>query len=103
LAKSFGYLLWISAGILGFIFWLIVMSKWLGFLGTVWLNFFGTVLGIVLAFILIPILISILIPGFVIFPLVFWIVEGVFPAFYFMVWGISIVGAIIVGILSKDE
>jgi hypothetical protein len=81
--KIIGYLLWIGAGILMFIFWLMAMSKWLGFLGTI------------LAFILAP--------GLVIFPLVFWIVEGVFPAFYFMVWGIGIVGLIIAGISSKDE
>ncbi|PIV39884.1 MAG: hypothetical protein COS29_00220 [Candidatus Omnitrophica bacterium CG02_land_8_20_14_3_00__42_8] len=83
IGKIIGYLLWIGAGILMFIFWLMAMSKWLGFLGTI------------LAFILAP--------GLVIFPLVFWIVEGVFPTFYFMVWGIGIVGLIIAGISSKDE
>ena len=83
IGKIIGYLLWIGAGILMFIFWLMAMSKWLGFLGTI------------LAFILAP--------GLVIFPLVFWIVEGVFPTFYFMVWGIGIVGLIIAGIFSKDE
>ncbi len=103
IGKIIGYLLWIVAGILMFIFWLMAMSKWLEFLGTVWLGFFGTVFGTVLAFILIPLLVPLLVLNFAIFPLVFWIVEGVFPAFYFMVWGISMVGAIIVGILSKDE
>lgn len=83
IGKIIGYLLWIGAGILMFIFWLIAMSKWLGFLGTI------------LAFILAP--------GLVIFPLVFWIVEGVFPTFYFVVWGIGIVGLIIAGVSSKDE
>ena len=83
IGKIIGYLLCIGAGILMFIFWLMAMSKWLGFFGTI------------LAFILTP--------GLVIFPLVFWIVEGVFPTFYFMVWGIGIVGLIIAGISSKDE
>ncbi|MCA1919280.1 MAG: hypothetical protein LDL38_07775 [Flavobacterium piscis] len=83
ICKIFGYLLWIGAGILMFIFWATAMSKWLGFL--------GTILAIILN------------PGLVIFPLVFWIVEGVFPTFYFMVWGIGIVGLIIARISSKDE
>ena len=59
------------------------MSKWLGFLG------------VILSFILAP--------GLVIFPLIFWIVEGVFPTFYFIVWGIGIVGLIIAGVSSKND
>jgi len=59
------------------------MSKWLGF--------FGVILSFILA------------PGLVIFPLVFWFVEGVFPTFYFIVWGIGIVGLIIAGISSKND
>lgn len=77
--KTIGYLMWIGAGVLMFIFWLMAMIKWLGLLGTI------------LAFVLSP--------GLVIFPIVFWIVEGVFPAFYFIVWGVGIVGLIIGGIL----
>ena len=65
-----------------FIFWLMAMTKWLGFIG------------FILSFILIP--------GLVIFPAVFWIVEGVFPALYFMIWGLGVVGLIIAGISSKD-
>jgi len=83
IGKVIGYLMWIGAGILMFIFWLMVMSKWLGLLGTI------------LAFVLAP--------GLVIFPIVFWIVEGVFPAFYFIVWGVGIVGMIIAGLSSGDE
>lgn len=83
IGKIIGYILWIGVGILMFIFWLMAMSKWLGFL--------GTILAIILT------------PGLVIFPLVFWIVEGVFPTFYFMVWGIGIVGLFIASISSKDE
>jgi len=83
IGKIIGYILWIGAGILMFIFWLMAMSKWLGF--------FGTILAFILA------------PGLVIFPIVFWIVEGAFPAFYFIVWGIGIVGLIIAGVSSKDE
>jgi len=83
IGKVIGYLIWIGAGILMFIFWFMAMSKWLG------------LLGIILAFILSP--------GLVIFPIIFWIVEGVFPAFYFIVWGVGIVGLIITGLSSIGE
>lgn len=83
IGKVIGYLLWIGAGILMFIFWLMAMSNWLGFIGNI------------LAFIFAP--------GLVIFPIVFWIVEGVFPTFYFIVWGTGIVGLIIAGVSSKDD
>ena len=83
IGKVIGYLIWIGAGILMFIFWLMAMSNWLGLLGTI------------LAFVLTP--------GLVIFPIIFWIVEGVFPAFYFIVWGIGIVGLIITGLSSIGE
>ena len=83
IGKVIGYIMWIGAGILMFIFWFMAMSKWLGFLG--------------------GILAVILTPGLVIFPIVFWIVEGVFPAFYFIVWGVGIVGLIIAGLSSGDE
>jgi hypothetical protein len=73
--KIIGYILWIGAGLLMFVFWLTAMSHWLG------------ILGIILAFVLSP--------GLVIFPIIFWIVEGVFPTFYFLVWVIGIVGSVI--------
>jgi len=83
IGKVIGFILWIGAGILMFIFWLVAMNSWLGFLGSI------------LAFVLAP--------GLVIFPIVFWVVEGVFPTFYFMVWGIGIVGLVIVSVSSKDD
>lgn len=83
IGKIIGYLMWVGAGILLFIFWLMTMSKWLGLL--------GVILAIVLT------------PGVVIFPIVFWIVEGVFPAFYFIVWCIGIVGLIIAALSSSNE
>lgn len=82
MGKVIGYLMWISAGIFMLVFWIMAMNKWLGFLG------------IILALIFTP--------GVVIFPIVFWIVEGVFPGFYFIVWGVGIVGLIIGGISSSD-
>lgn len=83
IGKIIGNILWMGSGLLMFIFWLITMSNWLGFLGTI------------LAFVLSP--------GLVIFPIIFWIVEGVFPTFYFIVWGIGIVGLIIVGVSSSND
>ena len=80
--KVIGYLMVIGSGILMFIFWFMALNKWLGF--------FGIILAIIFT------------PGAVIFPIVFWIVEGVFPAFYFIVWGVGIVGLIIAGISSSD-
>ncbi|MGI6348271.1 MAG: hypothetical protein ACOXZ1_03725 [Patescibacteria group bacterium] len=52
-------------------------------------GFFGTILALVLC------------PGIVVFSIVFWIIEGVFPSFYFIVWGIGIIGMVIAG-LSGD-
>lgn len=78
IGMTIGMILYIGTGILMFIFWLAAMSKWLGIL--------GIILAIVIA------------PGLVVFPIVFWIVEGVFPVFYFIMWGIGIVGLIIASI-----
>lgn len=83
IGKIIGYLMWIGAGILLFIFWFIFMSKWLGLL--------GSILAIIIA------------PGLIIFPIIFWIIEGVFPVSYFMIWGVGIVGIIIAGLSSGDE
>ncbi|MCH8305266.1 MAG: hypothetical protein IIB94_09090 [Candidatus Marinimicrobia bacterium] len=63
-----------------FWFWLMAMNKWLGFIG------------VILAFILSP--------GLVIFPVIFWVVEGIFPTFYFIVWGIGIVGLVIASVFD---
>ena len=78
-----GYSIAGIAGLLLFIFWLIAMTKWLGFIGTI-LAFIG-------------------VPGVLIFPVVYWIVEGVFPTFYFILWGISAIGMIIVAIFFYSK
>lgn len=78
IGRTIGWTLFIGSGIWQFIYWFAAMSKWLGFIGTI------------LAFVLSP--------GLVIFPFIFWLVEGVFPAFYFILWGIGIIGMIIIGI-----
>ena len=81
--RIIGYILWIGSGLLMLGFWFSAMVDWLGI--------FGYILAIFLS------------PGIVIFPIVFWIVEGVFPTFYFLVWGIGIVGMIIGGLASDDR
>jgi len=83
IARIIGYILWIGSGLLMLGFWFSAMVDWLGI--------FGYILAIFLS------------PGIVIFPIVFWIVEGVFPTFYFLVWGIGIVGMIIGGLASDDR
>lgn len=81
--KVFGMILWIASGIFMFIFWFMAMTKWLGFI--------GSILAIIIS------------PGLVIFPIIFWIVEGIFPTMYFAIWGLGIVGIIITGLCSSDE
>ncbi len=82
IGKIIGTLLWIGSGLLMLGFWLSALNSWFG------------MPGVILGFILTP--------GVVIFPVVFWIVEGIFPAFYFIVWGIGVVGLLISGLCSKD-
>jgi len=57
------------------------MSSWLGILGTI------------LSFIIIP--------GLIVFPIIYWIVEGVFPTLYFILWGVAILGFILMNISDK--
>lgn len=84
IGKLIGYAMWIVSGILMFIFWMGAMMHWLGV-------FLGFLLGLVLS------------PGLVIFPIIFWIVEGVFPTMYFIFWGIGIIGLIITAISHAGE
>ena len=51
------------AGVLQYVFWFVAWADWLGVI--------GVILGIFLT------------PGVVIFPIIYWIVEGVFPTVYF--------------------
>ena len=82
-AKVFGLIIWVGAGIFTFVFWFLAMSKWLGTL--------GIILSIILS------------PGIVIFPIIYWIVEGVFPVTYFIVWFIGVIGYIINRISNLGE
>ncbi len=77
-----GMIMYAVSGLLMFVFWIMAMSNWLG------------LLGIILAFFLAP--------GLVIFPIIFWIVEGVFPLLYFSIWAIGIIGIFIAGMSARD-
>lgn len=78
-----GMIMWIGAGIFMFFFWFVAMSEWLGC--------FGSFLAVSIA------------PGLVIFPIIFWIVEGFFPVTYFAIWGLGILGMIIFSFSSEDS
>lgn len=71
--KTIGKILWIGAGILLFFFWASTMYQWLGIL--------GLILAVVLS------------PGVIVFPVIYWVVEGQFPVVYFLLLGVSAVGA----------
>jgi len=75
-------LTYIISGILMFVFWLTAMFDWLGGLG------------IILALILSP--------GAIVFPLVFWFIEGIFPFFYFILWTMAILSFGAVAALNQD-
>ena len=62
--RPLGTLIVAVAGVLQLIFWFVAWADWLG------------VIGVILGFILTP--------GVVIFPIIYWIVEGVFPTVYFV-------------------
>jgi hypothetical protein len=77
-----GMIMFYGSGLFMFIFWFHAMTKWLGFL--------GSLLAVFIA------------PGLIIFPIIYWIVEKVFPVTYFTIWGLGIVGMIIFGLSSKE-
>lgn len=81
--RIMGMIMFFGAGLFMFLFWFGAMSRWLGFL--------GSFLAIIIA------------PGLVIFPIVFWIVEGVFPVTYFAIWGCGILGGIIYGLSAPSD
>lgn len=66
-----------------FLFWFSAMTKWFGIL--------GSFLAIILS------------PGLVIFPAIYWLVEGIFPTVYFMIWGVGILGLLLALLVSRNE
>jgi len=81
--RVIGKTMWIGAGLFMFLFWFHAMTEWLGC--------FGSFLAILIA------------PGLIIFPVIFWIVEGVFPVLYFAIWGLGLIGIIIFSYCSEDS
>ncbi len=61
--RPVGVLIALVAGVLQCVFWFVAWADWLGV--------FGVILGFILT------------PGVVIFPIIYWIVDGDFPALYF--------------------
>ncbi len=81
--RVFGTIMFYGAGLFMFFFWFGAMSEWLGCV--------GSFLAVVFC------------PGVVIFPIVYWIVEGAFPVTYFAVWGLGILGVIIRGLATPSD
>jgi len=81
--RVMGMIMFYGSGLFMFIFWFRAMSEWLGC--------FGSFLAILVA------------PGLVIFPIIFWIVEGVFPVMYFAIWGFGVLGGIIFGLCAPND
>lgn len=77
-----GWFLSLTSGLLIFFFWFIAMTHWLGII--------GSILAIFIA------------PCLIIFPIIFWIVEGVFPVMYFVIWAVGFSGIIICATTSED-
>lgn len=80
LAKLIGGLffgVWIFSGLILFFYYWEVLTAWLG-------GILGTLVVMLTA------------PGVVVFPLIYWLVRGAFPTFYFELLGIS-AGSVIIG------
>jgi hypothetical protein len=78
------FAIWLLASLVLFFYYWAVLSAWLGGL-----------LGSIVAFVAAP--------GVFLFPLVYWLVEGTFPTFYFELLGVCLGSAIIGGLLWSAE
>jgi hypothetical protein len=81
LTSSFGGVLVLISGAITWIFMMLALIQWWGLLGFI-ASFVFT-------------------PGVVIFPFVYWVVENQFPTNYFIVWGIGIVGLVVLAVSDK--
>lgn len=63
------------------------LLMWIVYVGSLanWFGFIGFVVGVITT------------PGAVIFPLIYWFVEGVFPVGYFLLWGVGLAGMFVAG------
>lgn len=80
--KVIGYGLFLLAGLYMFIVEIFTFKLWWGMT--------GFLIGI-----FIP-------PASILFPFIFWFKEGIFPFFYFVVWGLGILGMVLATLGSKD-
>lgn len=78
----FSSILFYGSGVVMFIFWFVALNSWLGFL--------GNIIAVVVA------------PGLIIFPFIYWIVEGYFPVLYFLIYGIAIISQLIRAFTHSD-
>lgn len=80
--KTLGYSLFLLAGLWMWIAETIAFAKWWDLTG---------------------ILISVFIPPVAIaFPIIYWVKEGIFPLFYFIIWGVGLLGIFLAALASKD-
>lgn len=77
--KDLGKVMWMGSGA---VLWFLMMNNLYQ-----WWDVGGVIAGFILA------------PGVVVFPLLYWFKEGVFPVMYFIIWGIGVVGLFI----SRDS
>ena len=77
------YVGWIGCAVVLWFFYMSALTEWLGYVGTV------------LAFVAAP--------GVVVFPIIYWIVEGHFPVLYFVLIGVALVFGFIAGLASPDD
>lgn len=75
LTSSIGGVMLLISGTVTWLFMMLALIQWWGFLGFIASLVFT--------------------PGVVIFPFVFWLVENQFPTNYFIAWGVGILGLVI--------
>ncbi|MDP3792208.1 MAG: hypothetical protein Q8Q89_00565 [bacterium] len=80
--KNLGKFMWFCSGV---VLWFFMMSNFYQ-----WWNIEGVIAGFIL------------VPGVVVFPLLYWFKEGIFPIMYFIIWGIGVVGLLIASTSSKE-
>ena len=83
LVRIVSMIVFYGSGLLMWFFYVGALIDWIG-------GLFGMIVGIAVA------------PGAVIFPFIYWMVEGAFPTDYFLLWGIGLVAMFVAGWASED-
>ena len=68
-----GYIIQFVVGLIGLLIWFGIWIDWLG-------SFLGFILGMMFS------------PGVVVFPLVYYLIEGTLPIMYLYIWVLGVVG-----------